>query len=73
MSFKVVKLFNKIDTVVGHCFHCEEETVLVALVEDFYRCTNCGEDTKQYINGNIRYIKLSEDDKEWLKRNRPSV
>ena len=73
MSFKSIKLFNKIDTVVGHCHHCEEEAVLVGIVEDYYRCTNCGEDTKQYINGSIRYIKLTSEEVEWLKRNRPSV
>tara|TARA_Y100000114_G_C11759312_1_gene328638 strand:- start:3255 stop:3476 length:222 start_codon:yes stop_codon:yes gene_type:complete len=72
MSFKNVKLFNKVDTVIGHCSFCSEETVLVALVDDFYKCTNCGEDTKQYINGHIRYIKLSEDDKTWLRKNQPS-
>ena len=70
MNFKAVKLFNKIDTVVGHCAYCEEEAVLVQLVQDFYRCTNCGEDTKQYINGHIKYLKLSNEDQEWLKRQR---
>jgi len=70
MNFKAVKLFNKIDTVVGHCSYCEEEAVLVQLVQDFYRCTNCGEDTKQYINGHIKYLKLSNEDQEWLKRQR---
>ncbi len=70
MNFKAVKLFNKIDTVVGHCSYCEAESVLVQLVQDFYRCTNCGEDTKQYINGHIKYLKLSNEDQEWLKRQR---
>ena len=70
INFKAVKLFNKIDTVVGHCAYCEEESVLVQLVQDFYRCTHCGEDTKQYINGHIKYLKLSNEDQEWLKRQR---
>ena len=35
----------------------------------FYRCTNCGHDTKQHINGSIRYLKLDELDKKWLKAN----
>ena len=67
MNFKAVKLFNKIDTVVGHCAYCESESVLVQLVQDFYRCTNCGSDTRQHINGSIRYLQLSEKDKNWLK------
>ena len=53
---KVIKLFNKIDTVHGICESCNEETILVAIVQDYYRCTNCGCDTKQYINGRIRYF-----------------
>ena len=47
------KVFNKIDTVHGICEECEEDTILVAIVSDFYRCTNCGHDTKQHINGSI--------------------
>ena len=67
MTFKTIKLFNNIDTVNGFCEHCHEDTVLVGLVPEYYRCTNCGEDTKQHVNGSIRYLKLSEVDKEWLK------
>ena len=40
-----------IDTVSGTCPHCNESTLLVAVVTDFYRCTTCGEDKRQYING----------------------
>lgn len=64
---KTIKLFSKIDTVVGLCEECEEETILVAIVQEFYRCTNCGHDTKQHVNGRIRYIKLSESDKTFIK------
>ena len=42
---------------------------LVAIVSEFYRCTNCGFDTKQHINGRIRYLKLDESDKKWIKDN----
>ena len=68
---KRIKLFNKIDTVHGICESCSEETILVAIVQDYYRCTNCGSDTKQYINGRIRYLELNESDKEWLKNHKP--
>ena len=61
------KFLQKIDTVHGHCEECEEDTILVAVVSEFYRCTNCGHDTKQHINGSIRYMKLSETDKEFIK------
>ena len=61
-----------IDTVHGICPHCGEDTLLVAIVSDYYRCTVCGEDTKQYINGAIKYLRLDETDREWLKRNQSS-
>ena len=64
---KIIKLFNNIDTVQGTCEECQEETILVAIVSDFYRCTNCGSDTKQYINGRIRYLQLSDEEKNFLK------
>ena len=71
-GFKTVRLFNNIDTVNGYCDYCGEEGILVAIVPEYYRCTNCGEDTKQHINGSIRYLKLSKDDKEWLKNQKGS-
>ena len=64
---KAIKLFNKIDTVHGHCEECEEEAIMVAIVTEYYRCTNCGHDTKQYINGRIRYMKLSDADRNFIK------
>ena len=66
---KKSEIIYKIDTVHGTCEECEEQTILVAIVTDFYRCTNCGHDTKQHINGKIRYIKLDESDKKWIKDN----
>ena len=45
-----IKLFNKIDTVHGFCEECEEDSILVAIVQDYYRCTNCGHDTRQYMH-----------------------
>ena len=30
-------------------------------------CEHCGEDTKQHINGSIRYLKLSDSDKAFIK------
>ena len=64
---KTIKLFSKIDTVVGLCEECEEETILVAIVQEFYRCTNCGHDTKQHVNGRIRYMQLSDADRNFIK------
>ena len=59
--------FSKIDTVHGKCENCEDHTILVAIVSEFYRCTSCGYDTKQHVNGCIRYLQITEEDKKWLK------
>ena len=67
IDHKTIKLFQKIDTVHGHCEECQEETILVAIVQEFYRCTNCGHDTKQHINGRIRYMQLSDTDRQFIK------
>jgi len=63
------KTFSKIDTVHGVCEECQKETILVAIVSEYYRCVNCGSDTRQHINGSIRYLKLNERDKEFIKQN----
>ena len=63
------KILAKIDTVHGVCEECQEETILVAIVSEYYRCVNCGSDTKQHINGSIRYLRLDERDKKWIKEN----
>ena len=68
----LIKLGN-IETVAGICPHCEEDSILVAIVTDYFRCTNCGEDTRQYINGSIKYLKLDDYDIEWLRKNHPQV
>ena len=63
---KELKL-DSIDTVSGVCPECEEYTILVAIVSDFYRCTICGYDVKQYVNGSIKYLRIDEQDTIWLK------
>ncbi len=73
MTFKkktlmeTIMLSNRIDTVMGTCSECEEDTVLVAIVSDYYRCTNCGFDNRQHVNGKISYLKLTEADKTYLR------
>ena len=66
---KLYRVFNKIDTVEGFCEECKEETILVAIVSEYYRCSNCGLDTKQHINGRIRFLQLVESDQKWIKDN----
>ena len=58
---------GQVRTVYGICPECEENSVLVSVVEDYYKCTLCGEDTRQYVNGSIKYLRITENDKSWLK------
>ena len=64
---ETIMLSNQIDTVMGTCSECEEDTILVAIVSDYYRCTNCGFDNRQHVNGKISYLKLTESDKTYLR------
>ncbi len=49
------------ELVTGHCPACTKNTILVGLQHSFYRCTNCGEDIEQKVNGVIRYMKVDKD------------
>ena len=42
----------------GTCPICSETTVFVALFAQVYRCINCGSDTRQEINGHIRFMPM---------------
>ena len=42
----------------GTCPICSETTVFVSLFSQIYRCINCGADTKQEINGHIRFMPM---------------
>ena len=44
------------EIVHGQCPTCEEDTMLVGLSNEIYRCMNCGADLQQHINGKISYI-----------------
>ena len=46
----------KAEIVSGKCPTCEENTLLVGLTKEFYRCMTCGADLEQYVNGKISYI-----------------
>ena len=61
------------EVVKGQCPTCDEDTMLVGLTNELYRCMNCGGDLHQHINGKISYLPVmtSPDDgatpfvKEW--------
>ena len=51
----------KPEVAPGVCPHCEETSSFVSIVNDHYRCMNCGFDVEQKINGVIRYIPVGQD------------
>ena len=40
----------------GTCPTCEEDTLLVSIAREYYRCITCGTDLQQHINGKISYL-----------------
>jgi transposase-like protein len=46
----------KTEVVNGTCPTCSSNTVFVSLCPQLYRCTNCGADLEQKVNGVIQYI-----------------
>ena len=68
------KVFMRLYTEIvnGKCPTCEEFTMLVGITREHYRCVSCGTDLQQHVNGSIKYLKLDDKDREWLKENRSS-
>ena len=46
----------KTEVVNGTCPTCTSEAVFVSICSSIYRCTNCGTDLEQKVNGVISYI-----------------
>ena len=46
----------KTEVVNGVCPTCAQDTILISVTRDFFRCVTCGSDLKQHINGKISYI-----------------
>ena len=55
------------ELVTGHCPECHLDTILVGIQHSYYRCTNCGEDIEQKVNGVIKYMIVDKDTKIKLK------
>ena len=54
------------EVVKGICPTCDEDTMLVGLTNELYRCMNCGSDLQQHVNGKITYLPIiaSPSDKD---------
>ena len=44
------------EVVNGTCPTCEEDTLLVSIAREYYRCITCGTDLQQLIIGKISYL-----------------
>ena len=49
----------KTEVVNGVCPSCTSNAVFISICPSIYRCTNCGSDLEQKINGVIQYIPAS--------------
>ena len=54
----------KAEIVNGTCPTCTQDTLLVSLTPELFRCITCGTDLKQHINGKISYIPQSTNPKD---------
>ena len=59
--FKKYKLKISPEVTPGVCPHCKEMASFVSIVNDYYKCMNCGTDVEQKINGVIKYLPLGSD------------
>ena len=58
----------KTEIVNGLCPACNFKVVLVSLANDHFRCTTCGSDLEQKINGKISYIPImSNNEKDKIR------
>jgi len=49
----------KTEVTNGTCPMCHETTVFVSIFSQIYRCITCGADTKQEVNGQIRFMPMA--------------
>lgn len=51
-----------IDSLIVHgiCPNCKELTALVSIVDNVYKCTTCGDELKQHVNGVIKYLPMQK-------------
>ena len=47
------------EIVNGVCPTCSQNSVLISICAHNYRCTTCGQDMEQKVNGVISYIPIS--------------
>ena len=63
-----IKSALKLDARIEHgiCPYCNLLSPLLFLYKDFYRCSLCGEEVEQYVNGVIKYIPITSSKRSGL-------
>ena len=70
-NFFKSKIKFKPEIINGTCPTCAEETLLVSLTQEYYRCMTCGTDLEQKVNGVIKYIEANANTKIKLMEDFP--
>ena len=53
------EMFNvRVQIELGRCPYCDTITQMMSTQIGYFRCGNCKEITKQYINGHIAYLPI---------------
>ena len=52
------KMHLTTEVVTGMCPSCNQETIMISIVTDRYRCISCGENLEQKVNGVISYLPI---------------
>ena len=62
----MTKVFNT-QIVHGTGPECTQKTLLVGIANSYYRCSNCGQDLEQKVNGVIKYIQADKNSELTLR------
>ena len=62
----MTKIFNT-EIVTGTCPTCDQKTLLVGIANSYYRCSACGVDLEQKVNGVIKYIQADKNTEMTLR------
>ena len=67
-KIKKIRKALKLDARIEHgvCPYCHLLSPLLFLYKDFYRCSLCGEEMEQYVNGVIKYIPIMANKRQAL-------
>ena len=56
----MTKMFST-EIVHGTCPTCDQKTLLVGIANSYYRCSACGVDLEQQVNGVIKYNQADKN------------